>query len=64
MKMERDILPSGALYIGGDWREGRGAEITSVFPADGTVTRLDRGWRRGHRPRQGGAARLGRAETT
>ena len=43
MKMERDILPSGALYIGGDWREGRGAEITSVFPADGTVTRVLRG---------------------
>lgn len=41
--MERDILPSGALFIGGDWREGRGAEIASVFPADGTVNRRFKG---------------------
>lgn len=37
MKMERDILPSGALFIGGEWRVGRGGEIASVFPADGSV---------------------------
>jgi acyl-CoA reductase-like NAD-dependent aldehyde dehydrogenase len=43
MNMERDILPSGALFIGGEWREGRGAEITSVFPADGSVNRVLRG---------------------
>lgn len=40
MKMERDILPSGALFIGGEWREGRGGEITSIFPADGSVNRM------------------------
>ncbi|WP_201722403.1 aldehyde dehydrogenase family protein, partial [Sulfitobacter sp. HI0129] len=43
MKMERDILPSGALFIGGEWREGRGGQITSIFPADGSVNRVLRG---------------------
>lgn len=43
MKMERDILPSGDLFIGGAWRRGRGAEIVSVFPADGSVTMALRG---------------------
>ncbi len=28
-------LPDGRLYIAGEWRRGRGAEIRSVFPADG-----------------------------
>ncbi|MGY3670955.1 aldehyde dehydrogenase (plasmid) [Marinovum sp. KMM 9989] len=41
--MERDILPSGALFIGGDWRKGRGAEITSIFPADGSRNRSLKG---------------------
>ncbi|MAM24606.1 MAG: aldehyde dehydrogenase [Rhodobacteraceae bacterium] len=41
--MERDILPSGALFIGGEWREGRGGQITSIFPADGSVNRVLRG---------------------
>ncbi|MBV7396373.1 aldehyde dehydrogenase [Mameliella sp. DP3N28-2] len=36
-------MPDGRLYLGGDWREGRGAEITSVFPADGSVNRVLRG---------------------
>jgi betaine-aldehyde dehydrogenase len=27
-------LPDGKLFIGGEWRKGRGAEIVSVFPAD------------------------------
>jgi betaine-aldehyde dehydrogenase len=27
-------LPDGQLYIGGEWRKGKGADITSVFPAD------------------------------
>ena len=26
--------PSGDLYIGGEWRKGRGAELRSIFPAD------------------------------
>ena len=43
MKMERDILPSGALFIGGEWHTGRGAEITSIFPADGSVNRVLQG---------------------
>jgi betaine-aldehyde dehydrogenase len=34
--MNRD-LPDGRLFIGGAWRKGRGAEITSIFPADGSV---------------------------
>ncbi len=27
-------LPDGNLYIGGEWRKGRGADLTSIFPAD------------------------------
>jgi betaine-aldehyde dehydrogenase len=30
-------LPDGRLYIAGDWVKGRGTDITSVFPADGSV---------------------------
>jgi betaine-aldehyde dehydrogenase len=30
-------LPDGRLYIAGEWRRGSGADITSVFPADGSV---------------------------
>ena len=33
-------LPDGRLYIGGEWRAGRGPEITSVFPADRSVNRV------------------------
>lgn len=36
-------LPDGQLYIGGVWCTGQGAEITSVFPADGSVNRVLRG---------------------
>lgn len=36
-------LPEGKLYIGGVWEEGSGAEITSIFPADGTVNRSFKG---------------------
>lgn len=43
MNMMDTVLPDGRLYLGGDWREGRGAEITSVFPADGSVNRVLRG---------------------
>jgi betaine-aldehyde dehydrogenase len=27
-------MPKNRLYIAGEWRQGRGAEITSLFPAD------------------------------
>lgn len=43
MDMEADILPDGRLFLGGDWQAGNGAEITSVFPADGSVNRVLRG---------------------
>ena len=33
-------LPQGLLYLGGEWRPGRGAEITSIFPADRTLNRI------------------------
>jgi betaine-aldehyde dehydrogenase len=33
-------LPDGRIYIAGEWRKGRGAEITSVFPADGSVNMM------------------------
>ena len=36
-------LPDGRLYIGGVWRQGRGAEIVSRFPADGSLNRVVRG---------------------
>lgn len=36
-------LPQGKLFIGGEWEDGAGAEITSIFPADGAVNRVLRG---------------------
>jgi betaine-aldehyde dehydrogenase len=30
-------LPDGRLYFAGEWRKGSGAEIASVFPADGST---------------------------
>ena len=33
-------LPEGLLYVGGKWEKGTGAEIVSVFPADGSVNRV------------------------
>jgi betaine-aldehyde dehydrogenase len=36
-------LPDGRLYIAGGWVRGRGAEITSVFPADGSINRVFNG---------------------
>ncbi|MAM63179.1 MAG: aldehyde dehydrogenase [Maritimibacter sp.] len=36
-------LPEGKLFLAGEWRDGRGAEITSIFPADGRVNRVFRG---------------------
>jgi len=36
-------LPEGKLFVGGQWECGTGPEITSVFPADGTVNRVLRG---------------------
>ena len=36
-------LPKGHLYIGGEWRPGSGAEITSLFPADRSVNKVFKG---------------------
>lgn len=36
-------LPDGKLFVGGEWETGTGAEITSIFPADGSVNRVLRG---------------------
>ena len=36
-------LPEGRLYIGGEWRQGRGAPITSIFPADSSLNRVFNG---------------------
>ncbi len=36
-------MPDGRLFIGGRWEEGTGAEITSTFPADGSLNRTLRG---------------------
>jgi acyl-CoA reductase-like NAD-dependent aldehyde dehydrogenase len=36
-------LPDGRLYLGGDWVTGGGDEITSLFPADGSLNQVLRG---------------------
>ncbi|WP_290687590.1 MULTISPECIES: aldehyde dehydrogenase [unclassified Haematobacter] len=36
-------LPDGRLFIGGEWTLGTGAEITSIFPADGSINLRFRG---------------------
>ncbi|HVB89452.1 MAG TPA: aldehyde dehydrogenase [Beijerinckiaceae bacterium] len=36
-------LPEDRLFIAGEWRQGRGAEIVSRFPADGSLNRVIRG---------------------
>jgi betaine-aldehyde dehydrogenase len=36
-------LPQNKLFVGGEWEEGTGAEIASIFPADGSVNRVLRG---------------------
>lgn len=36
-------LPDGRLYVGGEWEWGTGAEITSVYPADGSVNLVLKG---------------------
>lgn len=33
-------LPGPELFIGGEWRAGKGEEITSIFPADRSVNRV------------------------
>lgn len=37
MALSATEMPSGALYVGGVWEKGSGAEIVSIFPADGTI---------------------------
>ncbi|MCA1259186.1 aldehyde dehydrogenase [Nitratireductor aquimarinus] len=36
-------MPQNKLFVAGEWEEGSGAEITSIFPADGSVNRVLRG---------------------
>ena len=36
-------LPDGKIFVGGEWRTGRGAEIESRFPADRSLNRVLRG---------------------
>ncbi len=38
--MDLAVTPQDKLYIGGEWRRGRGAEIASHFPADGSVNAM------------------------
>jgi len=35
--MDQIVAPQDKLYIGGEWRRGRGAVISSNFPADGSL---------------------------
>lgn len=38
--MDQAVTPQDKLYIGGEWRRGRGAEIASHFPADGSLNAI------------------------
>ncbi|GGA43143.1 aldehyde dehydrogenase [Pelagibacterium lentulum] len=40
-------LPGPKLYLGGQWEEGSGAEITSIFSADGSTNRVLKGASKG-----------------
>jgi betaine-aldehyde dehydrogenase len=35
--VEQKVTPQDKLFIGGEWRRGRGADIASNFPADGSL---------------------------
>ena len=35
--MDQTVTTQDKIYIGGEWRRGRGAEIASHFPADGSL---------------------------
>jgi len=35
--MDQNVTSQDKLYIGGEWRRGRGADIASNFPADGSL---------------------------
>jgi hypothetical protein len=38
--MDQVTNPRPDLYIGGEWRQGRGAGIESHFPADGSLNAI------------------------
>lgn len=38
--MDQAVTPQNKLYIGGEWRRGRGGEIASNFPADGSLNAM------------------------
>lgn len=40
MAFDIDVLPSGEIFVAGDWRKGRGADIVSTFPADRSLNRV------------------------
>ncbi len=40
MAFDTDGLPSGEIFLGGEWVKGRGAEIVSTFPADRSLNRV------------------------
>ncbi len=43
MTITMNDLPGNKIFIGGDWRQGKGAEIESRFSADGTMNRIING---------------------
>ena len=55
-------LPDGRLYVAGEWEAGTGAEITSIFPADGTVNRVLTGASRADGERAIARARAAQAD--
>ena len=38
--MDQAVTPQDKLYIGGEWRRGRGDDIASNFPADGSLNAM------------------------
>jgi betaine-aldehyde dehydrogenase len=38
--MDQTVTAQDKIYIGGEWRRGRGAEIASYFPADGSLNAM------------------------
>ena len=38
--MDQAVTPQDKLYIGGEWRRGRGGAIASNFPADGSLNAM------------------------
>ncbi|WP_371158043.1 aldehyde dehydrogenase [Jannaschia sp. 2305UL9-9] len=57
-----DVLPDGRLFVGGEWEEGTGAPITSVYPHDGSENMVLNGASRADGERAIARARAAQAD--